>query len=746
MRVDLRLAIPAGVAWAVTAATLGAGGAAPVVVGWGVAGLLLAASVRWPRMAVAALAAGAAALCLASVALQAPLRQPAELVDATGRVVTVTGTVTAHDPLAVRLDPGTVPVLAFGAGARAGAESGADTAIGARVELRGALEATAPGDDAAFLVFLERPPRVIAEAPPGLGLAESLRAGFRAATSTLPGDGGALLTGLAIGDTTAVDDRLDAAMKASSLSHLTAVSGANCAIVVGLVFGAAALLRLSRGVRVALALAALLGFVVLVTPEPSVLRAAVMAGIVLLALLGGRPVRGVPVLALAVIVVLVADPWLARDYGFALSVLATGGLLLVAGPLSRAFERWLPRWLAVVIAVPIAAQLACQPVLILLDASLPTYGVIANLLAAPAAPIATIVGLAACLTLPIIPPLGMLLCQVAWLPSAWIAAVATAFARAPAARLPWPEGAAGVLLAAGFGGLVLLAILGRGRAPRLALALVVTGYLGVLAGAALGVALARPADWQLAVCDVGQGDAVVIRSRGSIALIDTGPKPERLDTCLDTLGIARIDLLVLTHYDLDHVGGSAAVLGRADRVLVGPSGEPADDALHESFRAAGAQVDQVARGESGMLGDLRWTVLWPPTRLAGIEPGNPASVTVEFRGVGACPDGCLSSILLGDLGEDSQNRLLASGLVRAVDVVKVSHHGSADQSAALYARVGATVGVIGVGADNGYGHPTAEMLTILDDVATVPERTDRHGLILLSPGAGPGTVRVWTER
>ncbi len=738
----MRLAIPAAVAWAVTAAALGVGGAAPVVVAWAVAGLLLAASVRWPRMAVAALAGGAAALCVTSVALQAPQRQPAELVAATGRVVTVTGTVTAHDPLAVSLDPGTVPVLAFGSGA--GADGTA--AIGSRVELRGTLEATAPWDGAAFLVFLERPPRLVAEAPSGLGLAEDLRATFRAATSTLPGDGGALLTGLAIGDTTAVGDGLDAAMKTSSLSHLTAVSGANCAIVVGLVFGAAALLRLSRGMRVTLALVALLGFVVLVTPEPSVLRAAVMAGIVLLALLGGRPVRGVPVLALAVIVVLVADPWLARDFGFALSVLATSGLLLVAGPLSRVFERWLPRWLAIVIAVPVAAQLACQPVLILLDASLPTYGVVANLLAAPAAPIATIVGLAACLVLPVVPPLGMLLCQIAWLPSAWIAAVATTFARAPGARLPWPEGVAGVLLAAGFAALLLLAILGRRRAPRLALALVVIGYLGVLAGAALGTAWARPANWQLAVCDVGQGDAVVIRSRGSIALIDTGPEPDRLDACLDTLRIDRIDLLVLTHYDLDHVGGSAAVLGRADRVLVGPSGEPADDALHESFGAAGARVDQVARGESGMLGDLRWTVLWPPTRLAGIDPGNPASVTMEFRGVGDCADGCLSSILLGDLGEDSQNRLLTSGLVRAVDVVKVSHHGSADQSLALYARLSATVGVIGVGADNGYGHPTPELLGILADVATVPERTDRQGLILLSPGTGLGTVRVWSER
>ena len=125
-------------------------------------------------------------------------------------------------------------------------------------------------------------------------------------------------------------------------------------------------------------------------------------------------------LALATIVLLAFDPWLARSYGFVLSVLATAGLLLLAGPLARVLERWLPRWLAIVIAVPFAAQLACQPVIILLSATLPTYGVVANVLAAPAAPIATVVGLAACVLLVLIPPLGALLCQLAWLPSAWI--------------------------------------------------------------------------------------------------------------------------------------------------------------------------------------------------------------------------------------------------------------------------------------------------------------------------------------
>ncbi len=470
-----------------------------------------------------------------------------------------------------------------------------------------------------------------------------------------------------------------------------------------------------------------------------------MATLVLLAIVSGRPVRGVPVLALATIGLLVADPWLSRSYGFALSVLATAGLLVLAGPIARRLERWLPQWLALVIAVPFAAQLACQPVIILLNAALPTYGVVANLLAAPAAPVATVVGLAGCVALAVVPPLGPLLCQLAWLPSAWIAGIAQFFAAAPAPQLPWPPGPVGALLLAAVSAIFVFAVAGR----RWAVGIVVGAgviYLGLVGGARISDQLGRPADWQVAVCDVGQGDAVVVRSLGQIALIDTGRDPVLIESCLAELGIGRVNLLVLTHYDLDHVGGAPALLGRADRVLVGPSGESDDDLLRERFIDSGAQVDQVSRGPTGLLGDLRWRVLWPQRELAGLEPGNPASVVLEFTPVGVCPNGCLSSVFLGDLGDDAQGRLLALGQLTAVDVVKVAHHGSADQNARLYARLSAIVGVIGVGTDNGYGHPTSESLGLLSAAGTTPLRTDTDGMILLAPGEAPGTVRVWTQR
>jgi competence protein ComEC len=765
---EFRLLPAAALAWIAAGVAIGAPQspwAVAAVVGlWALAVLVAVVGRRrvWRGLVVVALAG--AALAGTSVMAHAPARSPAVLVEAAhaSRSVTVLLQVTG------RATDGRLPGTAIAAtigGSRAevstpvllfadrGDRGIREARIGSVLRVSGTLVTTEPGDDTAFLLFARGRSALAAPPPPLLAAADTVRGDFRRATAALPGDGGDLLPGLAIGDTSLVSPTLDDAMKTSSLSHLTAVSGANCAIVVGLAVAVGAALGLSRVLRVVVAAVVLAAFVVLVTPEPSVIRAAVMAAIALVALARGRPARGIPVLCAAVILLLLIDPWLSRSYGFALSVLATGGLLVLARPLATQLERIVPSRLALVLAVPLAAQLACQPVLLLLNPSLPLYGVAANLLAEPAAAPVTVLGLLACVIAPVFPPVASWIGWVAWLPASWIAAVATFFAGLPGARAPWPTGLLGVVLLC----VVTVAALGAvlagtrpalNRAARGILAIALVAYLATLAGTHLVQTITRPADWQFALCDVGQGDATLIRSGGQIALDDTGRDPKLLQRCLDDLGIGHIDLLVLTHYDLDHVGGVSTVYGKVTRVIIGPPSDPGDVRIASELRKNGAQVDQVSRGEEGMLGELRWRVLWPPAQ--GVEPGNPASVTIEVRGAGECARGCLSGILLGDLGEDSQARLLASGQVTPVDVVKVAHHGSADQSARLYEKLRATVGLIGVGADNDYGHPTKTLLGILNAVGTRPLRTDLDGLTLLAPGDRSGdrsgAIRVWTEK
>lgn len=770
MSLDLRLAVPVVAAWIVVGVLIGVPAAlvGAAVAAWAVTitavGWAVLTGRRHETVAVTAVVAlGASALLLTVAAVQSPQRQPHELLAAahSGRQVTVTA-VTAQ-----LLHPGikhyaatitevsvgptaidcSVAVTVFG-----DPPPGETIGIGSVLTVAGTLVASDPADDASFLVFASRPPALVAPPPWYLDWANGLRSGLSRAAAGLPGDGGGLLPGLAIGDTSAVSLALDAAMKATSLSHLTAVSGANCAVVIAIIMLAGAALGLPRAWRIAASVAVLIGFVVLVTPQPSVLRSAVMATLVLVATAGGRPVRGVSILSLASLILLVVDPWLSRSYGFVLSVLATGGLLILAGPLTRLLAKRMPTWIAAVVAIPLAAQLACQPVLVLLNPAIPTYGVIANVLAEPAAPIATVLGLVACLLLTPLPAVGHAVAWLAWLPSAWIAAVARFFAGLPGSAIPWPAGAPGAALAAAATVVGLLAVFPpRSRAPVVrraasaGLAVLLVGYLGVAGGERLRVQLGRPGDWQIAVCDVGQGDAVLVRSLGQVALIDTGPRPERLAGCLDELRIGRIDLLVLTHYDLDHVGGTDAVLGRVDRALIGPRSDNGDDLLAHGLAASGAAVEQVSRGLTGLLGELRWEVLWPRSPLAGVQPGNDASVTMRFRGAGACESGCLTSIFLGDLGNEPQARMMAANRVTGVDVVKVAHHGSADQNEDLYAKLNATIGLIGVGADNTYGHPTDKLLGILAKTGTLVARTDLDGMILVCARPDGGLV-VWTER
>ncbi|MCU1403466.1 MAG: ComEC/Rec2 family competence protein [Microbacteriaceae bacterium] len=798
MTVDLRLALPAGTAWIAVSVFLAIPAVLPTaaVVSWAlaVACVVVAILARRPGSrraggagggwrgwaAMAVVIATAAAMVLSSAAVRDQQRHPDWMTAAasSGRFVVATATTTetlqaGQDRFDATLEsvtiggrttPVEVPVTVFGSAQSSPAQSpvpspaaakAAAVGLGSTITLSGTLADTDPGESSAYLFFSSSSaaPSVVSQPPWFLDWANALRAGFQDAAAALPGDGAGLLPGLAIGDTSAVSAELNSAMKTSSLSHLTAVSGANCAVLIGLIMIAGGALGVRRGLRVSASLAVLLGFVVLVTPQPSVLRAAVMAVLVLVALGSGRPARGIPVLALAVLVLLVTDPWLSRSYGFILSVLATGGLLVLARPLTTLLSRWMPVAVAAVIAIPLAAQLACQPVLILLNPSIPLYAVPANVLAEPAAPLATVLGLAACAILPLWPFLGDLIAAVAWVPSSWIAAVARFFSGLPGSSLPWLSGAAGAVLVALIVLLALVVLLRPdarwSRSRRIgtaALAVILVAYPSILAGDRIRQEISRPSDWEIAACDIGQGDAVLVRSGGMVALIDAGPEPARMSRCLDILGIGRIDLLVLTHYDLDHVGGAPALFGRVDRAIIGPAADANDTRLAGQLRHSGAEVDQVNLGDTGRLGELRWQVLWPPARLGGIQLGNDASVTLEFSGVGTCGNGCLSSLFLGDLGEEPQARMMAANrLLAAVDVVKVAHHGSADQNSRLYDKVRAAVGIIGVGKTNTYGHPTEALLAMLVHSGTMATRTDRDGMILISPRLD-GTVSVWTEK
>jgi competence protein ComEC len=279
-----------------------------------------------------------------------------------------------------------------------------------------------------------------------------IRAGLRDACAGLGADERGLVPGLVLGDVAAMPPDLTTAFRMTGLTHLCAVSGANCAIVVGAVLAGLRWAGTRRRWRATLAAATLPPFVVLVRPSPSVLRAALMGGLVLLADVLGRRSASVPILSATVLTLVLVDPFLARSPGFAMSVAATGAIVLVAPGWTCRLSRVMPRPLAAAVAVPAAAQLACTPILVAAFGQLTPLAIPANLLAAPAVAPATLAGVACALLALASGAAAALPAHVAGLAAGWLAVVSRTLSALPGAGLRGPSGPAGVGLVAAVAG------------------------------------------------------------------------------------------------------------------------------------------------------------------------------------------------------------------------------------------------------------------------------------------------------
>jgi competence protein ComEC len=576
---------------------------------------------------------------------------------------------------------------------------------------------------------------------PGLldAIANAMRTGLQASTSTVDPRAGALVAGLAIGDESAQSTLLADQMRASGLSHLTAVSGGNLAVVIAAVFALARVFRLRTGWRVASALAAVAFFVVLVRPEPSVVRAAVMGAVVLVGVLPGGRRSGPSVLATAVLLLVLWAPALTATWGFALSVLATGGLILLSTPIEdrlaqgTVLGRW-PLWCRQVIAVTLAAQIATLPLLIAMGAPVGWVAIPANLLAMPAVPLVTVLGLLAALVSPILPIAADILTFAASWPAAWIARVAAVGSDLPLGRIPWPSGWWGIGLLAALTGVIWVM-----RTPLRSW----IRHPVVIAACVLGVALLLtggrrgwpPPGWVMIACDVGQGDGSLVRvGANSAVVVDVGPDERAITDCLADAGITSVPLVVITHFHADHVVGLGAALDRfpVGQVLVTPVAEPEELATMADrwTSRAGVPVRSLRTGDRFSVERVRFTVLWPARRIdAGSVPNN-ASVVMLVELPASEPQARdIRLLLTGDIEREAQAAIMGAVPAPAVDIVKVPHHGSANGESRFPEWSGARVAVISVGADNPYGHPRPEAITAWQRAGATVLRTDLDGSI-----------------
>ncbi len=597
---------------------------------------------------------------------------------------------------------------------------------GQRVKASGRFGEPRKAELLAAVVVVRGPPTLQGEPPATQRAAEHVRERLRQAVARLPPDRRAVLPGMVVGDTSRLDPRLAEEFRESGLSHLLVVSGANLAIVIGAVLGLCRLAGLGRRCAPPLAVCAVAAFVLVARPEPSVLRATVMGVIGLLAFFTGRRRQGIPALGAAVVLLVLADPTLARSYGFALSVLATAGLLVLAPAWRERLRARLPGPVADALAVAAAAQIAVAPVLVMLSGEIGVVAVAANLLAAPAVAPATLLGAASAVTALFSVPLAQWTVWPAGLAVGWIIGVARTAAALPYATVPWHAGGLGAVSLVAAGAVAVLVL--RSRRWRLVVAAAMGGVLVAVVVLRVIAPGWPPPGWQMVACDVGQGDALALAAGpGRAVVVDAGPDPRAVDGCLDRLGVREVPLLAITHPHADHLDGMPGVRdGRAVRLVLTT---PRTSGREARF-AAGTPVRTAEAGQRWDIGDLSLTVLGPLSngpRLTPADDGgtiNNASLVLVARRPG------FSALLAGDVETEAQRAL--TGSVPQVNVLKVPHHGSRTQDPAFLAAARAPIALISAGKDNDYGHPSATTLTLLRRLGARIHRTDHSGDIAIT--------------
>ncbi len=527
------------------------------------------------------------------------------------------------------------------------------------------------------------------------------------------------------------------AFRAAGAAHLLAISGLHLGILTGLLLGLLRLLPIPRPASALLATAALALYVAAVGAPPSALRAGLMTGLGLLLWGSGRLPPTDSLLPAALLLLLGAAPALLASPGFLLSASATGGIVLaLRGFETRRLERLGGR-LEAFLRVSLGAQAGVLPAQILCFGTLCPLGWVVNLGAVPLAG----------LWLP-----AVLAARALEVLGGWPAAVARAWSdglgdalvggviavsRLPGACVPAPGWAAAAALL----GLLAWARGGRGRIAALGLlALVVWSPLF------------DPGRPRIVFLDVGQGDAVVIETRRPrrTVVVDAGPAWGTWDSGREVVlpylrarGVPRIDLLVLSHPDNDHLGGAAALIARfpVGAVVRGawpqaPTGGVA--ALERVVAATGTPVRTLQAGDV-----LRLSRHDRMEVLAGADTF-PGSGWNDRSLVLRCVVEGLRVLLPGDLEQAGEMRLRPRWGYLEAEVLKVAHHGSPDAtSPAFLAGVDPALAVVSVGRGNRFGHPAEALMARLEDAGVHVLRTDRGGAVVLLP-ATPFTRLAWS--
>ena len=568
------------------------------------------------------------------------------------------------------------------------------------------------------------------------GIVDELRARAQAALREgIPPQQAALLRGMALGDDAALPDRTRDEFRASGLSHLVAASGQNVMLLAALVFAICAATGVGLHARLALVLAMIALYVPLAGAGPSIQRAGVMGAAAVVAALASRPAARWHALLLAAAATLVLNPHAVQDVGWQLSFAAVIAILLMAARAREGLDRrGLPAGLAEATSLTAAATLGTAPLIAAHFGQASLVSLPANVAVAPAVAPVMWLGMTSAAVGQISPVLATPFTALAGFPAAYVMSVAHVAAALPGAQATVPVAAVAAACV-----LAMAAVMSRRARPIVAVV--------VLAAAAIAVALPRgeagaaaaTAGLRITFLDIGQGDATLIQRQGAAILFDTGPPDGPIIARLRHAGVRRLDVLAITHAQDDHDGGAAAVLRSmpVGIVLDGRDGvrDGAGARMAVEARARRVRLVVARAGQTLTAGGVAIRVLWPDATpsVPGADP-NQRAIVAEAQADG------IRALLTADAESD----VLARLEVGAIEVLKVSHHGSADPGLpALLSRLHPRLAAIEVGRHNRFGHPAPSTVQALAGAGATVVRTDRDGSVRVESAGG--TLRIQTH-
>ncbi|MEX2583793.1 MAG: DNA internalization-related competence protein ComEC/Rec2 [Gemmatimonadota bacterium] len=564
-----------------------------------------------------------------------------------------------------------------------------------------------------------------------------------------------LVEALVLGRREYVSTELRDRFSRAGLSHLLAISGMHVGLLAAAVLLLGSAARLSRRRSIALTLGLTWLYLLVIGAGPSAVRAGIMISLALAASLLQRPAAAAPIVAAAAFVIVATNPLAILDPGFQLSFAGVLGIILLRPPLltltpDQLQHRSIYRSAVDAAVVGIAAFIVTAPIVAHHFGIVAPVSMLAGLPAVPVMSLALIGALAALLTEPVLSPLAHLFSAGAALALDLLDVIATLAAALPygnaaVPRPPWwswsiaAAAGVGAWRSAASGGVRLRWINGIGA---------------TLAVLTVWPLAARGADDRLEIhfIDVGQGDAIAIRTPGRRwLLVDTGPASAEYDAgerrvlpFLRDRGARRIEALVLSHPDLDHIGGAAAVLrGIPTDIVFDPGLAVGKDTYLDLLRGMDLEGTRWRAARSGRtmeLDGVRFDFLWPdPETVDVAEDANQISAVLRVT------FGDFVLLLTGDVGSAVEDLLVdRHGAALDTDLLKLGHHGSATSTSERFLRVTTPeLAIVSAGRRNRYGHPAPAVVERVAAEGIPIARTDREGSVSIEVEGGG---RAWRRR